>query len=100
MPQDNLADPISAGTGLPQVDTENASAATKRFLINSTVGLAGMQDKTTEMGYRSPSERSGTDTRQSWRGNGNAHCLPLLGPSNRRDAIQLPHHGQSAAACG
>ena len=55
----NLSEPITVGSSLLQGDTENAGAATKRFLINSTVGLGGLQDKATEMGIEARKEDLG-----------------------------------------
>ena len=46
----NLSEPITAGVSQLQGDTKNAGAATKQFLINSKIGLGGIQDKATEMG--------------------------------------------------
>ncbi|MBG05931.1 MAG: hypothetical protein CMM59_17865 [Rhodospirillaceae bacterium] len=82
----NLAEPINAGASLLQGDTENASAATKRFLINSTVGLVGMQDKATEMGIEARQEDLGQALGSHGVGTGPHIVLPLLGPSNLRDA--------------
>lgn len=82
----NLAEPITAGASLLQGDTENAEAATKRFLINSTVGLGGMQDKAGEMGIESRQEDLGQALGKHGVGTGPHIVLPLLGPSNLRDA--------------
>ena len=82
----NLAEPINAGASLLQGDTENTAAATKRFLINSTAGLAGMQDKAAEMGIESRQEDLGQAFGKHGIGPGPAIVLPLLGPSNLRDA--------------
>lgn len=82
----NLSEPITAGASLLQGDTENAGAATKRFLINSTVGLGGMQDKATEMGIEARKEDLGQSMATHGVGAGPHIVLPLLGPSNLRDA--------------
>ncbi|MEC8172948.1 MAG: MlaA family lipoprotein, partial [Pseudomonadota bacterium] len=82
----NLAEPINAGASLPQGDTENASAATKRFMTNSTVGLAGMQDKASEMGIEARQEDVGQPLCSHGVGTEPQIVLPLLGPSNLRDA--------------
>ncbi len=82
----NLSEPITVGSSLLQGDTENAGAATKRFLINSTVGLGGLQDKATEMGIKARKEDLGQAMATHGVGPGIPIVLPLLGPSNLRDA--------------
>lgn len=82
----NLSEPITAGASLLQGDTENAEAATKRFLINSTVGLGGIQDKATEMGIEARKEDLGQAMAKHGVEAGPHIVLPILGPSNFRDA--------------
>jgi phospholipid-binding lipoprotein MlaA len=82
----NLTEPLTIGSSLLQGDTENARIATQRFLINSTVGVAGLGDPATEMGL----EQRREDLGQAMGANGvepGPHLvLPILGPSNFRDA--------------
>jgi phospholipid-binding lipoprotein MlaA len=82
----NLSEPITIGSSLLQGDTENAGVATQRFLINSTVGVAGLGDPATDMGL----EQRREDLGQAFGANGvepGPHIvLPILGPSNLRDA--------------
>lgn len=82
----NISEPITIGSSLLQGDTENASTATKRFLINTTIGLGGTSDPATEMGYEQRQE----DLGQAFGANGMAPgphlVLPILGPTNFRDA--------------
>lgn len=82
----NLSEPITIGSSLLQGDTENAGVATQRFLINSTIGVAGLGDPATEMGL----EQRREDLGQAFGANGvepGPHIvLPILGPSNLRDA--------------
>lgn len=82
----NLSEPITAGASLLQGDTKNAGAATKRFLINSTIGLSGTQDKATEMGIEARQEDLGQTMATHGVEAGPHIVLPLLGPSNFRDA--------------
>lgn len=57
-----------------------------RFLINTTVGLGGLFDPATEMGFVRHDEDFG-QTLGSWGlGSGPYLVLPLLGPSSLRDA--------------
>jgi len=81
----NLGEPITAVSSLLQGDTENAGTATKRFLINTTVGLGGTSDPATDMGLEQREE----DLGQAFGANGMAPgvhiVLPIFGPSNMRD---------------
>jgi phospholipid-binding lipoprotein MlaA len=82
----NLSEPITIGSSILQGDFENAGVSTQRFLINSTVGVAGLGDPATEMGL----EQRREDLGQAFGANGvesGPHIvLPILGPSNLRDA--------------
>jgi len=82
----NLVEPVTAATSLLQGDTENAGAATERFLVNSTVGLGGTRDAATEMGIEArendPGLAAGTEGVEA----GPHIVLPVIGPSNLRDA--------------
>ncbi len=82
----NLSEPLTIGSSLLQGDTDNASVATQRFLINTTVGLGGTQDPATDMGIEQRQE----DLGQAFGANGMAPgphiVLPIIGPSNFRDA--------------
>lgn len=82
----NLTEPLTIGSSLLQGDTENATVSTKRFFINSTVGLGGTSDPATGMGL----EQRREDLGQAFGSNGvepGPHIvLPLIGPSNMRDA--------------
>ena len=69
-----------------QGDTENAGIATQRFLIKSTIGLGGIRDEAASQGLQQRRE----DLGQAMGGGGAAPgphiVLPLIGPSNMRDA--------------
>lgn len=82
----NLAEPATAASSLLQGDTGNAIAATQRFLINSTAGLGGLQDRAKELGIESRAEDLGQALGKHGFGAGPHIVLPLLGPSNLRDA--------------
>ena len=81
----NLSEPITAGSSLLQGDTENATTATKRFFINTTVGLGGTQDPATEMGLKQRKEDLGQAFATGGVDTGPHIVLPILGPSNMRD---------------
>lgn len=81
----NLSEPITIGSSLLQGDTENAGAATQRFLINSTVGIGGLGDPATDMGITAREEDLGQALGAHGVEAGPHIVLPILGPSNLRD---------------
>jgi phospholipid-binding lipoprotein MlaA len=84
----NLNEPITAGSSLLQGDTENAKKATQRFLINTTVGLGGAKDVAKdEYGIKSRDEDLGQAAGKGGAEAGAHIVLPILGPSNTRDAL-------------
>ncbi len=83
----NLNEPVTAISSFLQGDSENAENATKRFFINSTFGLGGIDDKAGEMGYRSREEDLGQAAGYHGTEPGVHIVLPILGPSNTRDLV-------------
>ena len=83
----NLNEPVTAISSLLQGDDENAGNATKRFFINSTLGLGGINDKAGEMGYRSRDEDLGQAAGYHGTEAGAHLVLPILGPTNTRDLV-------------
>ena len=82
----NLSEPLTIGSSLLQGDTDNASVATQRFLINTTVGLGGTQDPATGMGLEQRPEDLGQAFGAGGMAPGPHIVLPIIGPSNFRDA--------------
>ena len=82
----NLSEPVTIGSSLLQGDTENAAVATKRFFINTTVGLGGTQDPATEMGLEQRKEDLGQALGAHGMAPGPHIVLPIIGPTNFRDA--------------
>jgi phospholipid-binding lipoprotein MlaA len=92
---DNLGEPVTAINEVFQGDPGRAATTMARFLVNSTLGLAGLFDVASMMGMK----RTKTDAGQTigiWAGkgvepeNGGFYLvLPLVGPSNARDATGL-----------
>ena len=82
----NLSEPVTAVSSLLQVDEENAAIATKRFFINSTVGMGGMSDPATDMGFEQREEELGQAVGASGIAPGPHIVLPIIGPTNMRDA--------------
>jgi phospholipid-binding lipoprotein MlaA len=84
---DNLLLPRTMANDLLQGNTAKAGDAAARFVINSTIGVLGIFDFATDMGYPAQFEDFG-QTMAVWAGttNGGPYIvLPLLGPSNVRD---------------
>jgi phospholipid-binding lipoprotein MlaA len=83
---DNLRSPIVFANDVLQGEPERAGTTVLRFLINSTFGLFGIFDVAKDAGHPGHSEDFG-QTFASWGiGEGPYLVLPLLGPSNPRDA--------------
>jgi len=82
----NLTEPLTAVSSALQGDEENAGAAMERFFINTTVGLGGINDEATEMGVVARVEDLGQAAGKGGAGGGAHIVLPILGPSNMRDA--------------
>ncbi len=90
---DNLGEPVTAVNELVQGDPSRAVTTLARFLVNSTIGLAGIFDVASSMGLKKTKEGAG-NTVGYYAGvepeNGGFYMvLPLAGPSNARDAAGL-----------
>ncbi len=83
----NLTEPVTAISSFLQGDTENAEKATQRFFVNSTLGMGGLNDPASEMGIEQRREDLGQAAAINGAEEGMYIVLPLLGPSNTRDAI-------------
>jgi phospholipid-binding lipoprotein MlaA len=85
----NLNGPVILANDLLQAEWDRAGDTFMRFLINSTIGVAGIFDVAAEWGYEYHDEDFG-QTLGSWGvGEGFYLVLPLLGPSNARDTIGI-----------
>ncbi len=84
---DNLSMPAVAVNSLLQGDIRDASIATLRFVLNTTVGLGGVINAATEFKVAEVDTDFG-ETLAVWGvGEGAFLELPLLGPSTQRAAI-------------
>lgn len=81
----NLRTPISAISALLQGDLRNAGSETGRFLINTTVGIAGILDPATEVGLISDEEDLGQTLGRWGVGPGIYLVMPFMGPTSLRD---------------
>lgn len=81
----NLRSPLIIANNVLQGDIGDAGVATARFVINSTVGVAGLVDVAAMQGLNYEEEDFG-QTLGVWRlGHGFYVMLPVLGPSSLRD---------------
>jgi ABC-type transporter lipoprotein component MlaA len=84
---ENLLYPVRLVTNLLQGKGGGAWRETKRFGVNTTIGLAGILDSATAMGIESSREDFGqTFGRWGWR-NSSYLVIPVLGPSTIRDGF-------------
>ncbi len=83
----NLSEITTFANSVLQGKIERASRALVRFLVNSTIGLAGLFDPMTSLGTRQQSEDLG-QTLGTWGFPAGPYLvLPILGPSNLRDTF-------------
>jgi phospholipid-binding lipoprotein MlaA len=83
----NASTPVVLVNDLLQGSWERAEITIMRFLINTTVGLAGLFDVASEWGYAYHDEDFGQTLAVHDVGEGPYLVLPVLGPSNPRDAV-------------
>ena len=82
----NLGEPLNLANNVAQGKFERAGSTLMRFTINTTVGVAGIFDVAAELGYERAPEDFG-QTLAEWGVGGEPFLmLPLLGPTNPRDA--------------
>lgn len=83
----NLTEPWSFVNNVLQGHIKRAGHNLGRFVVNSTIGVAGLFDHASKIGIRSAPEDLG-QTLAVWGFNGGPYLvLPLLGPSTLRDAV-------------
>ena len=90
---ENLGEPVTMINEIVQGDPSRAITTLARFIVNSTIGIAGIFDVASSMGLTKTKEGAG-NTVGYYAGvepeNGGFYLmLPLAGPSNARDAAGL-----------
>jgi phospholipid-binding lipoprotein MlaA len=85
----NLREPVTAISSGLQGDFNNAAVSAQRFAVNLVAGLGGVLDVATGMGLVSRPEDFGTALCSYGVDPGPYIVLPLIGPSNGRDAAAL-----------
>lgn len=85
----NLRSPVVFLNDVLQGDMDRAGVTLMRFVINTTVGVGGLGDPATDMGFPYHSEDFGQTLAVWGVGDGPFVMLPLFGPSNPRDTVGL-----------
>ncbi len=89
----NLSSPVILVNDLLQGEWKRAGDTTARFVINTTVGVGGLVDVATHEGIEKHKEDFGQTMAVAGIKPGPYLVLPLLGPSNVRDALgRFPDH--------
>jgi phospholipid-binding lipoprotein MlaA len=83
----NLFEVTNVMNNLLQGDAEGTVNTTFRFVFNSTIGLGGLMDPATPMGFTRDNEDFGQTLGVWGAGPGPYLVLPVLGPSTVRDGI-------------
>ena len=83
----NLAEVETVAASLLQFKLQKAARGTGRFVINSTIGVAGVFDVATPMGVNRVREDFGQTFGHWGISPGPYLVLPLLGPSSLRDGV-------------
>ncbi len=86
---ETLHTPVTLASDILQGEPERAAETLGRFLVNGTIGLAGMFDVASGMGLEGHREDFGQTLAVWGSGEGMYLVLPLLGPSSARDGIGL-----------
>ncbi len=82
----NLSSPIVFSNDVLQAKPRRAGDTLMRFLINTTAGVGGLFDVATDWGYPAHDSDFGVTMALWGVGEGPFLFLPVLGPSNPRDA--------------
>lgn len=86
---ENLSMPSMIVDSILQGDIKQAGNATARFVLNSTIGFAGLADPATEFGVPAVDTDFG-ETLHHWGFSEGAYVeLPLYGPTTTRDSVGI-----------
>ncbi|MFQ5479310.1 MAG: VacJ family lipoprotein [Candidatus Binatia bacterium] len=86
---ENLGFPVVFVNDLLQGKLRQATHDVGRFVMNTTIGLGGLLDPASHYGLERSNEDFGQTLGRWGSGSGPYLVLPLLGPSNPRDALGL-----------
>ena len=86
----NLRSLLTFSNNVLQGDFKSAGNTAGRFAINTTVGILGVFDPASKMGFEKKSREDFGQTLGVWgSGTGCYFVLPILGPTTTRDAVGL-----------
>ena len=86
----NIATPVRFCNNLLQLKFRRAGAELGRFAINTTVGIAGLFDPASKLGLQAPPAEDFGQTLGKYGVPAGPHLqIPILGPSNVRDALAI-----------
>tara|TARA_Y100000817_G_scaffold251668_1_gene204144 strand:+ start:847 stop:1599 length:753 start_codon:yes stop_codon:yes gene_type:complete len=86
----NLRSLLTFSNNVLQGDVKGAGNTAGRFVINTTVGILGIFDPASKMGFEEKGKEDFGQTLAVWgSGSGCYFVLPVLGPTTTRDAIGL-----------
>jgi len=86
----NLRSLLTLSNNILQGDFRKAGDTAGRFAINTTVGILGIFDPATKLGFEDHGKEDFGQTLGSWgTGTGCYFVLPILGPTTTRDAVGL-----------
>ena len=83
----NVGEATNFTNAVFQIKPDKAAKTLGRFVVNTTVGLAGTFDVATDMGIERQPEDFGETLGYWGAGSGAYIVLPILGPSNVRDTL-------------
>ena len=83
----NLNEPSAIVNSLLQAQFSDAAKSTGRFLVNSTVGLAGFFDPASDFGWKRKHEEFGEVLGHYGVSDGPYLVVPVLGPSSVREEV-------------
>lgn len=86
---DNMKEPVVVINNVLQGEPQRAGVAVGRFVVNSTIGLAGLLDVAKKWGLDKQSGDFGQTLFVWGVPDGPYLILPLLGPSNPRDTVGM-----------
>lgn len=84
---DNIYEPVNTVNALLQGDIQQGMVSFWRFVLNTTVGIVGINDVATEAGLPYRTEDFGQTLAVWGVGSGPYIVLPLIGPSSARDTV-------------
>jgi phospholipid-binding lipoprotein MlaA len=83
----HMRTPVTLANDLLQGEWDRAGATAMRIALNTTIGVVGIADPATEMGFPAHEEDFGQTMAVAGVRDGPYLMLPLLGPSNPRDGV-------------